>query len=394
MIKVNLHKYANLFADYTELRIQENRNQLIAMVNGNIMRNSSSSESGISARVYKKGSWGFASNPTISDESAKLTIQSATDNANYIDLKENRKQDPLPQVCANSENDFSSNKKIKSPKEIIQFIKSIDNQITKKYLDLYSRTIVLNSLDMEKSLLNADESYSYSMIPRSLIYLILNMQKDGKPVELFHSFGGFGQFEDVFENPEDLFPEIDELYNHLKKKAEGVYPAAGKHDVILDSHLAGILAHEAIGHTTEADIVRGGSVAGDSLNKKVANETVTLIDYANTVHEKLCPVPVFIDDEGTKAEDAVIIEKGILKTFLHNKESANYFKVAPTGNARAYGYSDEPIIRMRNTAIAPGKSKLQDMIASIEDGYYLMKPSNGQADSPANLCLGLYRDMR
>ena len=51
---------------------------------------------------------------------------------------------------------------------------------------------------------------------------------------------------------------------------------------------------------------------------------------------------MYVDDEGTKAEDAVIIDKGILKSFMHSKESASHFNVAPTGNARAYQFSDEP----------------------------------------------------
>ena len=57
------------------------------------------------------------------------------------------------------------------------------------------------------------------------------------------------------------------MYKKLKKKANGVHPKAGNKDVILDADLAGILAHEAIGHTTEADFVMGGSVAGDYLNQ-------------------------------------------------------------------------------------------------------------------------------
>ena len=160
-------------------------------------------------------------------------------------------------------------------------------------------------------------------------------------------------------------------------------------ECILDADLAGILSHEAIGHTTEADSVRGGSVAGDYMDQQVASPLATLVDFANRALGEICPIPVFIDDEGTVAEDAVIIENGILKRYMHNKESSASFNARPTGNARAYQFSDEPIIRMRNTAILPGKSKLEDMIASVDDGYYLMKPSNGQADSTSEFMFGV-----
>ncbi len=73
-----LRSYANVFDEYTELRIQENRNLNISMINGDIAVNRKSSVSGVSARVYKHGVWGFASHPTIADDTIRQTIQSAT----------------------------------------------------------------------------------------------------------------------------------------------------------------------------------------------------------------------------------------------------------------------------------------------------------------------------
>jgi len=215
------------------------------------------------------------------------------------------------------------------------------------------------------------------------------MDKGNDPVEVYESAGGLGQFEDNFSTPDKLFETLDKLYEHLVKKNEGIYAAAGVKVCALDSALAGILAHEAIGHTAEADLVLSGSVAGNYLNKESASPLVTLVDFAHTYDGNDCPVPVYIDDEGTKAEDMVIIDNGILKGYMHNKKSAQHFAVKPTGNARAYEYFDEPLIRMRNTAILPGQSKLSDIISSIDDGYYLIKPSNGQADTTSEFMFGV-----
>ena len=96
-----------------------------------------------------------------------------------------------------------------------------------------------------------------------------------------------------------------------------------------------------------------------------------------------------IDDEGTQALDVTIIENGILRSYMHNRESALQFNVEPTGNARGYRFSDEPLIRMRNTAILPGNSKLDEMIESVEDGYYLLQSSNGEADSTSEFMFGV-----
>ena len=227
------------------------------------------------------------------------------------------------------------------------------------------------------------------MTPRSFLVGSGAIEKDGNPVNLYEFFGGLGQMEDNLLSPSDYFPKLDELVGRLKQKADGIFPKAGLQNVILDADLAGILAHEAIGHTTEADLVLGGSVAGDLMGQEVVSPLITLIDYANTYAGKTCPVPVYVDDEGTPSKDTVIIKDGVLKSFMHNKESAQHFETQPDGNARAYAFSDEPLIRMRNTAFVPGTSSLDEMISSIDDGYYLTKSSNGQADSTSEFMFGI-----
>jgi TldD protein len=218
----------------------------------------------------------------------------------------------------------------------------------------------------------------------------MTMENDaGRPVSLRKAYGGRGQFEDVFAAPYVLHEAVDDLYQHLRNKAAAVAPVAGVHDVIMDSELAGILAHEAIGHTTEADLVREGSVAGDNVGKQVASSLVSMVDFAHTHESETLPVPVYVDDEGVAGRDVWLIKDGILQSFMHNKDSAHHFDASLTGNARAYQFSDEPLIRMRNTAILPGAHQLNDMIASIEDGYYLMWPSNGQADSTSEFMFGV-----
>lgn len=389
MVLKDLEKYKKYFTEYTELRVQENRNTRITLVKGDVMSNSRSSESGVSARVYKEGSWGFASDPVISDEVVQKVITTATQNAVFLNSKQQNKKGRLSTRKINISQDFTTEKPKKSQKEMIDFLKQIDDHILEKYPDLASRAITLAALDMEKTLITSDGSYSYSMIPRCLVYVVLTLVEDNKPYDLFQSYGGFGQFEDNFDDPADLYDGIKKQYDHLVNKANGVYAKAGMHDVIMDAELAGILAHEAIGHTTESDIVKGGSVAANYMNKKVGSEIVNLVDFASEAFGEICPVPVFVDDEGTLAQDAFIIKDGILRSYMNDKDTALYFNHELTGNARAYRFNDEPLVRMRNTAILPGKSKLEDMIASIEDGYYLMKSSNGQADSTSEFMFGV-----
>ena len=389
MNSIELEGYVDLFSEYTELRIQENRSLRIRIVNGDVVVNSRTSSSGVSARTFSKGLWGFASVRAIDDRSIRYVLRTATDNSRFLARTEKREVDSLPSNPGRLSKDFSTEKRRIPQKELIDFMLMIDSRINERFGKVVARTSSLGLLDMEKSLVTSDGSVSYSMIPRTSMYIILNTEHGGDPVKLIDMHAGLGHFEDVFSKPEDLFDKLDEHYEQLLKKAEGIYPDTGIKECILDADLAGILSHEAIGHTTEADIVRGGSVAGDYFGQQVASPLVTLVDFANEALGKTCPFPVYIDDEGVLAEDVVIIENGILKSFMHNRESSAFFNVSPTGNARAYSFSDEPLIRMRNTAILPGKSSLEDMIASVDDGYYLMKSSNGQADSTGEFMFGV-----
>lgn len=389
MLINNLNSYSSLLKGYTELRVQENRTLNISLVKGNLVRNTKNITGGVSARVNNQGSWGFASIPEIDSESIKKAIKEGSYNADFLNSRESKGKMAFQPSNPSMEKSFATTKARMTQKEIMDFVKEVDAYIITKYPNLINREIHIQCLDMEKNLLTSDGASLYSMLPRTVIYINLTLEKDGQPISLGKPFGGLGQFEDNFDIADKLYIGIDNTYDHLIKKSEGVYAEAGLKECILDARLAGILAHEAIGHTTEADCVLGGSVAGDYLGQQVASPIVSLVDFANTYNGKTCPVPIYIDDEGTKSEDTVIIENGVLKSFMHNKETAQHFNVAPTGNARAYQYFDEPLIRMRNTAIIPGDSKLEDMISSIEDGYYLMQPSNGQADTTSEFMFGV-----
>ncbi|MDR0314162.1 MAG: TldD/PmbA family protein [Treponema sp.] len=385
-----LDRYAGKFPEYTELRAQENVQNVIAMLNGDVTANARSAQGGISARAYKDGVWGFASTPETSDAAINHILEQSVMNARFLASKSGQNLDKaLPSRPGSADKDFATKKTRFDQKSLIEFVKTLDEYCVKTYPWLASRLIQIASLDMEKTLFTADKSQAYSLTPRALIYVSMTKIENNEPVDLYDVYGGFGQFEDVFVKPEDMFVKIDELAGKLEQKAKGIYAKPGTHDVVLGPDLAGILAHEAIGHTVEADLVLGGSVAADMMGKESASPLVTLVDFANTAMGKICPVPLWFDDEGVEARDAVLIDKGILKSFMHNKFSAQHFGVEPTGNARAFGFYDEPLIRMRNTAILPGTSKLSDMIASIDNGYYFTRSSNGQADSTSEFMFGV-----
>ena len=374
---------------HTELRGQLNRSRRVVLLSGNVVQNSRSDISGVSARVYRNGTYGFSSMAEYSPEAAEKVLLAASENASFMDKHAGRGKPALPALARNR---YQVSADIHDPaqKTYIEFSKALDAYVAEKYPGLLSRTIIATEDSMEKLLVTSDGMDSHTILPRSYCYVVLTAQTpDGNPVELYKVFGGEGTFDLNFTDPSSCFPQIDEVYEQLMQKREGVYADAGIKTVILGGMMTGMLSHEAVGHTVEADLVLGGSVAAHNLNKRVASEKVTLTDFANTAFGKRCPLPVFVDDEGTPAQDVTLIKDGILTGYMNSRETAQHFGMEPGGNARAWLFSDEPLIRMRNTSVHPGTDKLEDMIASIDDGYYLIDSNNGQADTTGEFMFGV-----
>jgi TldD protein len=150
-----------------------------------------------------------------------------------------------------------------------------------------------------------------------------------------------------------------------------------------------MLAHEAMGHPCEADSVLSGAVTADLRDQRVASDLISMVDLAHHWNGQELMCPVYVDDEGTPAEDVLMIDKGMLRQFMHSRETAARLGLPPSGNARAYGPDDEPLVRMRNTAILPGTSSLDELIAGVDDGYLLLDTSNGQADATTEFMFGV-----
>ncbi len=389
MKTLNLNELLPGGTAYCELKIQENRSLNLGVLDGNLMQNSVSSSGGLFARTFKNGVWGVASSPIISETMMKQTIKKAIGNSTFLSLHKNKGEITLPSRPASGEYLITTDQTKWSVQKKIHFLMELDNYISNKYPQLNSRFVSFSNLEMEKNIITSDGGSLHSMIPRSAIVIMMTIMHNDEALQHYDYIGGLGQFEDYFSAPEQLYPDIDRIFDQLSKKMDAVFAKPGTYDCILDSKLSGILSHEAIGHTTEADFVLNGSIAADYLDKEVASPIVSLIDIAHTWNDKTCPIPVYIDDEGTKAEDCIIIDNGILRNYMNNKETAQRLGMRLTGNARGYSFSDEPLVRMRNTMIVPGNSKLSDMISSIENGYYLVNPSNGQADATSEFMFGV-----
>jgi TldD protein len=375
---------------YCETRRHELRKSRMLMIDGNLTVNLRSSEGGVSARVYEGGYWGFASLPMAGDAASIDRVQRQA-RANALGMAGFGARRPLalPGGHYRGEHAFRGRPPL-TEAEAMERLAALHAHCRRRYPQLKSIRLALADEHHSKWLDGAAGADSLASIQRALCYVFFVAEDvSGAPVELFEPLSCKGSLADLELAPEALAPMLDELHGHVRAKCEAVPARGGQHQVVMAPALAGMLAHEAMGHPCEADLVLGGAVTGDLLGQPVASERVTMVDLAHSWRGEEVMAPVYVDDEGTPARDVTLIERGRLAGFMHSRETAARMGQAPTGNARAYGPGDEPLVRMRNTVILPGADKLEDMIAGVDDGYLLMKTANGQADSTTEFMFGI-----
>ncbi|MCQ2174649.1 MAG: TldD/PmbA family protein [Bacteroidales bacterium] len=154
-------------------------------------------------------------------------------------------------------------------------------------------------------------------------------------------------------------------------------PKGGKMNVVMGAGASGILLHEAMGHAFEADHIRKGqSIFSGKIGKRVCKKGITIVDDG-TIHANRGAVNY--DDEGVPGQKTAMVEDGILTSYLHDRISASFFGVAPTGNGRRESFRYNPIPRMRATYMESGADgSLQDLIAEAGNGIYVDQFANGE----------------
>ena len=162
--------------------------------------------------------------------------------------------------------------------------------------------------------------------------------------------------------------------------SEAGYCPAGVMPVAIGNGFGGVIFHEACGHSLEASSVAyGTSQFAGKLGQQIANEKVTAVDDGTIPNAW---GSINFDDEGTPSHRNVLIENGILKSYMIDKFGGRRMGMAPTGNARRQSYAYVTTSRMTNTFICSGEDKNEDIIASVEYGLYA-KDMGGGSVNPA-----------
>ena len=157
------------------------------------------------------------------------------------------------------------------------------------------------------------------------------------------------------------------------------FAPAGEMPVVLANAFGGVILHEACGHGMETTSVQtGDSVFADKMGQKIGNDCLTAIDDGTIKNEW---GSLNFDDEGMPTKRTTLIENGVVKSFLVDQVGAMKTGMEATGSGRKQSYKFAPASRMRNTFIAPGKDKFEDMIKDVDYGLFAKKMGGGSVNT-------------
>lgn len=212
----------------------------------------------------------------------------------------------------------------------------------------------------------------------SIVFICQAIAKEGDVVQTgYEPLGGAVGLEAFDEKPPEVVAEAAGrralMMLGARRAPGGVMP------VVLGSEAGGTMIHEAVGHGLESDLaLQNLSVYSGKLGSVVASPLITVIDDATLPYRR---GSFFFDDEGTPAQKTVLVNDGVLKSYMYDRIGAMKAGCASTGNGRRESYQHRPIPRMTNTMIAPGKDDPASIIKSLETGLFVRKMGGGQVNT-------------
>ena len=213
--------------------------------------------------------------------------------------------------------------------------------------------------------------------PLVRIGIAVVLERDGR-MESGNSGAGGRVMLDQWLDPAVWKAEVHEAIRIARVNLDSVPAPAGELEVVLGSGWPGVMLHEAVGHGLEGDFNRKGtSLFSGRIGEQVAAKGVTVVDDG-TMEDRRGSIT--IDDEGTPSARNVLIEDGILKGYMQDRQNARLMGVEPTGNGRRQSHAHTPMPRMTNTFMLNGEHSPEEILASVKKGIYAVNFAGGQVD--------------
>ena len=213
--------------------------------------------------------------------------------------------------------------------------------------------------------------------PLVRLNISVTLEQNGRRETASAGAGGRAAYEDWIA-PDRWQAMATRALKKAEINLESIPAPAGEMEVVLGPGWPAVLLHEAVGHGLEGDFNRKGtSVYSGRIGEQVAAKGVTVIDDGTIENRR---GSLSFDDEGTETKRNVLIEDGILKGYMQDRQNARLMGVAPTGNGRREAYDATPMPRMTNTFMTAGERDPEEIVKSIKKGIWAVDFGGGQVD--------------
>jgi len=364
--------------DLADLYFQASSHESWLLEDGVVKEGSYNIERGVGVRAISGEKTGFA----YSDDISEQALTKAADAAKGIALAGKSGQvhafkvssQPIIYQDVNPIDSLSQEQKITMLHEMEAHARQQDKRVTQ----------VIASLSgvFEKILVAASDG-TYATDIRPLVRLNCSVLVEGNGKRERASAGGgartdYSYFFEVEGNKARYLAFAEEAVRQALVNLVAIESPAGTLPVVLGAGWPGVLLHEAVGHGLEGDFNRKGSSAfSGKIGQQVTSKHCTIVDDGTLANRR---GSLNIDDEGTPAQYNVLIENGILKSYMQDKHNASLMGVKPTGNGRRESYAHLPMPRMTNTYMLAGEHDPKDIIKSVKKGIYAPNFAGGQVD--------------
>jgi TldD protein len=360
--------------DAGDLYFQHSSREAWSLEDGLVRNATHSVEQGVGIRAISGEKTGFA----YSDEIVLPALMQASTSARAIASHGssgtvqawNRKETSALYLPNDPMDTLSADEKVDLLRQVDTYARSLDTRVSQVMVNLAGshETILVAA---------ADGSLAGDIRPLVRLSVTVIAEQNGRREQ--GSDGGGGRFDYTKITVNNGWKKFaDEAVRQALVNLEAEDAPAGTMTVVLGPGWPGVLLHEAVGHGLEGDFNRKGTSAfSGRMGEQVASKGVTIVDDGTLAARR---GSLTIDDEGTPTEMTVLIEDGVLKSYMQDKMNAGLMNMEPTGNGRRESFAHLPMPRMTNTYMLAGDHEPEEIISSVDKGIYAVNFAGGQVD--------------
>jgi TldD protein len=360
--------------DYGDLYFQNTCHEAWALEDGLVRSGTHAVEQGVGIRAISGEKTGFA----YADEIILPSLMQASTAARAIARQGSqgsvqawqRKNPQALYLPADPMQAMSADEKVDLLRQIDSYTRSLDSRI---------KQVMVSIAATHETILVAATDGTLAADVRPLVRLNVTVIAEHKDRKEQGSDGGGGRFDYLQLLKDKAWQKYaDEAVRQALVNLEADAAPAGSMTVVVGPGWPGVLLHEAVGHGLEGDFNRKGTSAfSGRIGEKVAADGVTIVDDG-TIEQRRGSLSV--DDEGTPTERTVLIEDGVLVSYMQDKLNAGLMGMQATGNGRRESFAHLPMPRMTNTFMLAGEHDPGEIISSVDKGLYAVNFAGGQVD--------------